>query len=184
MSRQNPVRSTRGNSLRAREAQQAQDAPLFQESSSNVFVVEKVLNKRLTRGGSEYYIKWQGFPESECSWEPIENLQCDRMIQEYEKEAAKRTTRKRRYSPQPSTSSSAELQPSTSDEWAGKTLKTIIGITKAPGELHFLCKFSDDSVHLIPLREANVRFPSQVIKFYETRLVLQGVSPTIPGGMS
>lgn len=75
----------------------------------NVFAVEKVLNKRNGRQGQvEFLIKWQvcyweatlikrwifyfqGFPESENTWEPRENLQCSKMLEEFEREYAKVT---------------------------------------------------------------------------------------------
>uniref|UniRef100_A0A8R1DY32 ChSh domain-containing protein n=1 Tax=Caenorhabditis japonica TaxID=281687 RepID=A0A8R1DY32_CAEJA len=66
-------------------------------------------------------------------------------------------------------------RPDSIESWRGKTLRTIHGITKAPGELHFLCKFNDESMHLVPASEANERFPDRVIRFYESRLALEDV---------
>ena len=35
------------------------------------FIVERVVDKRIVRGGSvEYLVLWQGYPEEEASWEP------------------------------------------------------------------------------------------------------------------
>ena len=48
------------------------------------FYVEQVLDKRVEKKGkTEYLIKWIGW--SKRTWEPEENLNCNEMIQDYEK---------------------------------------------------------------------------------------------------
>ena len=48
------------------------------------FYVEQVLDKRVEKKGkTEYLIKWTGW--SKKTWEPEENLNCNEMIQDYEK---------------------------------------------------------------------------------------------------
>jgi hypothetical protein len=37
--------------------------------------VEEILDSRLCRGRYEYLVKWRGFPSSENSWEPVENVE-------------------------------------------------------------------------------------------------------------
>ncbi|KAG7666513.1 hypothetical protein KSW81_001939 [Nannochloris sp. 'desiccata'] len=61
------------------------------EQGSDVYNVEKILNRRSTRRGRgwriEYYIKWEGYPMCDSTWEPKTNLQdagtkVQRMMQE------------------------------------------------------------------------------------------------------
>ena len=46
------------------------------EETEPMYPVEKILKKRSNKrlNCDEFLIKWQGYPMSECSWEPIENL--------------------------------------------------------------------------------------------------------------
>ena len=51
-----------------------------------VYIVEKVVSKRKAKGGkTEYLIKWQGYEESDNTWEPEDNVSDD-LITEFELE--------------------------------------------------------------------------------------------------
>jgi len=52
-----------------------------------VYIVEKVLDKRKTRSGKiQYLIKWQGYDEKDNTWEPAENVLSKHLITEFELE--------------------------------------------------------------------------------------------------
>jgi len=55
-------------------------------SDAEVYEVEKLLEKKVKKGKTEYLVKWKGYEdEAENTWEPVENLDCEDKIQEFEK---------------------------------------------------------------------------------------------------
>ena len=51
------------------------------------FVVEKILNKRVLRGGKvQYLLQWQGYDSRYNTWEPRDNIDCIEMIDKFEKQ--------------------------------------------------------------------------------------------------
>lgn len=70
----------------------------IQDAGSNFeteeYSVEKILNKRVTKGKVEYYLKWKGYNENENSWEPVENLNCKKLIKQFEEKLKKEAKEK------------------------------------------------------------------------------------------
>jgi len=64
------------------------DTPLqetfyYQADQEEEFEVEKILNHR-SYNPREYLVKWKGYPESENTWEPEDNLQnCQQLLRSY-----------------------------------------------------------------------------------------------------
>ncbi|KAH8413859.1 hypothetical protein KR222_010505, partial [Zaprionus bogoriensis] len=50
--------------------------------------VEKILKKRYVNGRPQLLLKWRDYPETESTWEPIENLsgECMGMLADFEAE--------------------------------------------------------------------------------------------------
>ncbi|XP_026465862.1 chromobox protein homolog 1-like [Ctenocephalides felis] len=59
------------------------------KSDSNIFTVDKILDKRVRKGKIEYLIRWENYSTDHDSWEPLENLMCPYTIREYEEERLK-----------------------------------------------------------------------------------------------
>jgi len=47
------------------------------------YVVENIVNKRVVKGKVQYFVKWEGFPDADNTWEPEENLSCPEKVEEY-----------------------------------------------------------------------------------------------------
>ena len=72
----NPIPSA----LQAQEA----DSPLLSSDPTpvpdNVYQVEKLLKQRMKDGEHQFLVKWLGFPSSQNSWEPADNILDKRLI--------------------------------------------------------------------------------------------------------
>ena len=54
-------------------------------SEEEEYTVEAVLAKRVVEGKPQYKVKWQGYDESEATWEPLENCEgCEGLISAFE----------------------------------------------------------------------------------------------------
>lgn len=147
------------------------------------FSVERVEDKRTVNGRTEYYLKWKGYPRSENTWEPVENLDCPDLIANFEESLKnnKKETKKRL-----STSSTPEsirskrksfMEDETEEQKKligferGLEPSKILGATDSSGHLMFLMKWKgSDHADLVPAKLANIRCPQVVIQFYEERL--------------
>merc|ERR1712001_473603 len=144
------------------------------------YVVEKVTDKRVGRNGKvEYLLKWKGYGDEDNTWEPRENLDCEELIEAFEKKRKEKSDKKKEAEKRKSgaTSSDASSKKKKGDEEKPRGFdrsldpERIIGATDSSGELMFLVKWKgSDEADLVPAREANVKCPQTVIKFYEERL--------------
>jgi len=149
------------------------------------FVVEKVVDLRIKGGKREYLLKWKGYPDSENTWEPLENLDCPELIQVYEDRVKKEKEEKKKRKAKDTTDDEGSIASTSSKKKKvveeednkprgfdrGLQPERIIGATDSSGELMFLMKWKDsDEADLVPARQANIRCPQIVIAFYEERL--------------
>ncbi|XP_066571722.1 chromobox protein homolog 3 [Amia ocellicauda] len=167
-----------------------EEAAIVQE-----FVVEKIIDRRVTDGRVEYYLKWKGFTDADNTWEPQDNLDCPELIEEFLNclNIAERTEE----SPSQPAAQERELENDTELETEqeqplhcevieseekmaegqvrgfanGLEPERIIGSTDSKGELMFLVKWKDsEEVDLVSAKEASVKCPQVVIAFYEDKL--------------
>jgi len=151
--------------------------------SDEEYEVESILQKRTKKGKIEYFVKWKGWDNpDDNTWEPVDNLDCEDLIKEYEIKNGAKEEKKPAAAATKRKSSVAEDQPKPkapkqkSDGrpkgfGRGIPAEKIIGATNDPGELYFLVKWTgSEEADLVRAKEANVKIPQIVIKFYEERL--------------
>jgi len=62
-------------------------AVLYEEN----YIVEKIMDKKTHNGVVKYKVKWLGYPTSQCTWEPLENLDnCLELVDEYQSRLSKK----------------------------------------------------------------------------------------------
>ncbi|TPX71439.1 hypothetical protein SpCBS45565_g01018 [Spizellomyces sp. 'palustris'] len=66
------------------------NSPPEEESDEEpeTYEVERIDGYRCLRGVEQYRIKWEGYPEEDNTWEPVENIHATDLIQEYWKSQA------------------------------------------------------------------------------------------------
>jgi hypothetical protein len=156
------------------------------------YVVEKILKKRVKNGKVEYFLKWRNYPDSDNTWEPEENLDCQDLLDAFNAEHDKKAHKEKEKEEKKPAKASASKEKGESS--AGRKRKgsavsdedgppekkgfdrnlqaeKIIGATDSAGQLMFLMKWKGcDDADLVPAKVANEKCPQVVIKFYEERL--------------
>ena len=136
------------------------------------YEVEKIVDKRMKKGKPEYYVKWKNWPDEDNTWEPVDNLECEDLIAEFEKNQGKGKKAAEKRKPEPEKKPEKAAKKTNPKGFArGLSAEKIIGATNDPGELYFLIKWKgSDEADLVAAKEANIKIPQVVIKFYEDRL--------------
>jgi len=146
------------------------------------YFVESIQEKRVRFGKVEYLLKWKGFSEAENTWEPVENLDCPELIEEFEAKLVETNSPKRKLEHDTINKKKKivdiqekDLNPRGFER--GLIPEKILGATDSKGELMFLMKWKNsDEADLVPARIANVKCPQVVIKFYEERLMWHNIN--------
>uniref|UniRef100_A0A1A9US80 Chromo domain-containing protein n=1 Tax=Glossina austeni TaxID=7395 RepID=A0A1A9US80_GLOAU len=138
------------------------------------FYVERIEDKRINYGKVEYYLKWRGYPRSENTWEPVDNLNCPDLVAAYEESLKNKKHIMKPPSSVPRNKSTAKekaVEDNKSGFDRGLEPERILGVSNASGELKFLMKWSGrEEADFVSAKQANVICPRIVIQFYEERI--------------
>ena len=135
--------------------------------SEEEYEVECILDKRMRKDKVEYLVKWKGWDLPEHNtWEALAHLNCEELMAEYEKNHPEQLKEKKK---ETKTAKKPDVRPKGFSR--GLNAEKIIGATNDPGEVYFLIKWKgSDEADLVPAKEANIKIPQLVIKFYEERV--------------
>lgn len=172
----------------------------IEEEDEEEFVVEKILERRKKGDFIEYFLKWKNYPNSENTWEPSYNLDCQDMIDTFEAEYAKKGPSKQRGRPKaggPASRAVSSRQPKSAAK-KGKdamgededetekaeeedkkpsgvelnlAVDSITDVKLKGNELMFEFKFKGRTMtETVPSRTANIKYTRELIKFYQKKL--------------
>merc|ERR1739838_788365 len=142
--------------------------------SDEEYEVEAIINKRFRKGRTEYLVKWKGWDNADDNtWEPADNLDCEDAIKEYENNVGAtngHTEKKLKDDIEPD-DKKIKIESRPRGFSRGLLPEKIIGATNDPGDLYFLIKWKgSDEPDLVLAKEANIKIPQVVIKFYEDKI--------------
>ena len=72
-------------SLRRKSKGYNKERDSSESQSPQYYTVEEIQDKKETNGKVYYYVKWEGFPADQNTWEPAENILDKKVIIQYEK---------------------------------------------------------------------------------------------------
>lgn len=129
---------------------------------ANVYMVEKIVKKRIINGKTQYLIKWENYANKYNSWEPKENLLCPELIKSYEEELSKAEDQNK---------TPVEMSDSKAPGPSKRVPEKVIGVSKSGDTLMYLLKWKDvEEADLVTSEQAKVKIPQLVIRFYEANL--------------
>jgi len=178
-----------------------------EEETEEVYEVETVLDHNTRKNKTYYLIKWKGYSEEESTWENEDNVFAEELVKEYwananSEEAKHRETRKGRKgaaASAPSTPTKKETKKARTSTTPKKAKTTRVKIDEEfdhdedweslvsgvetvtrddkTGELLVYLKWKNGDTSRHPAKEANIKCPQKMIKFYEQRLTFAAPQP-------
>ncbi|KAK3094693.1 hypothetical protein FSP39_004990 [Pinctada imbricata] len=119
------------------EKSPAAEPKLHPSSHPEKFVVERVLEEREKDGRKEYFLKWRGYPHSDNTWEPAENVDCPDLIRIFYSE------KKRKEKSEGKNSSKSASKAGIESEEPDLTPERILGLRLYEGRKEYYVKWKN-----------------------------------------
>ena len=141
--------------------EQSEDIQEYEEG----YEVEKIVGKRNYANEIQYFVKWLGYDESQNTWEPIENLNCEQLIKEYEDEHKGEETPVVPVDPEDDLIEGNGFK----KKWVPSR---VIGAARrsCDNELMIIVKWKSGKITAERAAVANEMIPQMVIEYYELRI--------------
>ena len=99
------------------------------EEPEEVYSVEKIVKKRIVEGKVQYLLKWMNYSESENTWEPVENLDCPDLIEQFEQQQASLNKKQKVEDSAASSESSSKSSPARAGVQVVKKVYSVRGVS-------------------------------------------------------
>ena len=109
-------------------------------SDKEEYEVETIVSKRTRKGKVEYLVKWTGWENpDDNTWEPIDNLECQELIEEYEATVGQESPAKRFRSPKevPGFQAETKMIGREGNPWRRKRIVKVTNTRPWPVPLEF-----------------------------------------------
>lgn len=168
------------------------------------YTVEKILDKRVRNGKTEYLLKWENYPASESTWEPEENFDSVEMIRQFEKKLQYKNTIQQRRDLNPfkafkalynaedfGTLLQSIVPPSdysdithidSVDSYPDLVIERIVGVSWNLSTLCFVVQFSNVNNHVLVDPDVLYRrWPTDAWRFYQEWIEKHYTNTTVNG---
>lgn len=127
------------------------------------WVVQEVLDKRITNGTTEYKLRWKNWDPDDLTWEPVHNLNCPDLIEKFEDKQ------------KPSSKNGFTLG------YTPRAVKGVVQIMEGKGEkFYYLVEWEDhDEVEKIPGSIVREKIPQEVIKFLVSKVCWENTKAAV-----
>lgn len=130
------------------------------------YIIEKIISKKIDDDGiAKFLVKWENYPKSANTWEPLENLiGCEKALKKFELDKAKKLSKNCSDGQRIDSASGKSKNKADQRYYVGE----IIGMTVIGDEKYFVISLEDskESPKFIRSSLANKMFPDRVIDFY------------------
>jgi hypothetical protein len=104
------------------------------EAPDQEYVIERIVKDRVNRGVRQYFVKWEGYPMSENTWQSEEDLgNASELIREYNEK--KKQPKHGRGAAGSGSSDAASASSGAGSAAAGAGVSSIVGATLVNGKL-------------------------------------------------
>ncbi len=140
---------------------------------SDLYEVEKIIDKRKRFGKDEYKVKWLGYKMSECTWEPLDHLlNVMDEVEKYEKSIQKNRAVVEKNKTE-NNIKNANVEEKNNIYYIDNRYKNVITITSINQNLYGIVQFDNNGVieeKKILTSELKKLNPFILINFYESKI--------------
>ncbi|AFN82627.1 chromobox protein [Encephalitozoon romaleae SJ-2008] len=141
----------------------------------DIYTVDKIVGHRRRRGTKQYLVKWEGYSDSENTWEDEKNIFCKKLIKEYEESQRKlkkgnRQVNKKKAVPRKSKKDLPSSSRCVTNDW-DELVDRIVSVEKNGPILVVWLLFKDGKKDRFPASEIHIRCPLHLLEYYESNLV-------------